>query len=1058
MTLLENILGSLTQRAWVVAWIALLAAPWHSGFAMPLHPELIEKLKAGGKWAETVRMLREDRSKGIESGTGLRRLMRGSGRSQGLESFQDYQWSVQRQAVVILVDFSDNAADTVSYPPSHYEEMLFSLGTYATGSMADYYLENSYGEFLLTGTVVGWYRMAQTYAYYVDGQRGFGSYPQNAQKLAEDAIYAADPDVDFSQFDNDGPDGIPNSGDDDGQVDALFVIHAGPGYEETGNSNHIHSHQWTTHDIPIVDGVQGYSYSMEPDNGRIGVFCHEFGHVLGLPDLYDLDYDSKGLGMWSIMAGGVWADNGATPVHFDAWCKVQLGFLTPQVVTSNIVGASVPEVEGNPTAYELWTNGVPESQYFLVENRQKTGFDSYLPGSGLLIYHVDELVPNNNDQTHYKVAVEQADGDFDLENNLNGGDSGDPWPGSAVKRTFDYASVPDSRDYLGNDTQVSVLNISDSGPSMTADLGIRCFGNNTISGRVIDASSGLGLAGAVVTASGAVQATDTTDANGDYSLAQLCPGTYTVAASALGCWQSDPETVSVPPDAAGLDFAFETPSTYVEIPNGGEGYQVSSNVWIYWGACDPDGIDTVTIELSTDGGLTFPTLIAHGIPNSTPFVWTAPPRPMASGRIRVTAYDSLGNASSDVSDADFQVYDTEAPSVTVLSPNGFEWFEMNQEAQIQWQATDDGVVDSVSIFLSTDGGASYPYTVATGEPNDGVFSWTVPETPSDLCRIQVVAYDGGLNGGADESDFFFTIADLEPPSVTVISPAGGEVWPGGSEQNIRWIATDNDSITRIDIRYSSDGGSSYAHLIVADTPNDSLFEWTVPAEFSDSCIMRVTAYDRSYNSSGDSSDSLFAIVAPDTAPPSVLVIAPDGGEGWLVAGVDSVSIYLSTDGGATFPYLLAHGEPNDSSFTWTVQDWPSDSCLVKVVAYDPSLNTGFDLSDSLFSIGTVTVVEKDPARSAVPVRTELLACEPNPFNPVVVARYALAERQRVTLRVFDVRGRMVRELLDKDLAAGTYSLAWDGKTDSGSDAVSGIYFIRMEAGRYASARKIALLR
>ena len=275
-------------------------------FAMPLKPELVEKLKKEGKWEQIKQMLSEDRQKGIDRGGKLTPLIQPGDSVDGLMRVQDSQYSVERQAIVILVDFSDNEADTINYPAAHYDSMLFSVGTYPTGSMADYYIENSYGEFLVTGIVTVWYRMPQTYAYYVNGQRGFGVYPQNAQKLAEDAVAVADPYVDFSQFDNDGPDGIPNSGDDDGMIDALFVVHAGPGYEQTGNPNDIHSHQWVTNNVPTVDGVDAYVYSMEPDNGKIGVFGHEFGHVLGLPDLYDYGYDSRGVGYWSMMASGSW--------------------------------------------------------------------------------------------------------------------------------------------------------------------------------------------------------------------------------------------------------------------------------------------------------------------------------------------------------------------------------------------------------------------------------------------------------------------------------------------------------------------------------------------------------------------------------------------------------------------------------------------------------------------------------------------------------------------------------------------------------------------------------
>ncbi|UCD94904.1 MAG: immune inhibitor A, partial [Candidatus Zixiibacteriota bacterium] len=147
------------------------------------------------------------------------------------------------RAVVLLVDFSDNPyfAGVVAGMPADFDSVLFTEGgVNPTGSMTEFFLENSYGNFYITGDVYGWYRMPQTYAYYVDGQYGFGDYPQNAQGLTVDAVLAADGDVDFSLYDNFGPIGLP-----DGEVDALFVVHAGPGREETGSDDQIHSHRWS---------------------------------------------------------------------------------------------------------------------------------------------------------------------------------------------------------------------------------------------------------------------------------------------------------------------------------------------------------------------------------------------------------------------------------------------------------------------------------------------------------------------------------------------------------------------------------------------------------------------------------------------------------------------------------------------------------------------------------------------------------------------------------------------------------------------------------------------
>jgi immune inhibitor A len=443
--------------------VIMLAVGFVAGetYSMPVRPDLVDELRAQGRLDEEGAFMEDAYARGFnnpdyEAVPGLLR----SGAPLALTT---------GKAIVLLVDFTDNVADVTAHPISHYEELMFSADTHVYGSMRDYYLENSYGVFDVTGGVSGWYRMPQTYAYYVDGQRGFGTYPRNAKKLTEDAVLAADPYVDFSQYDCDGPDGIPNSGDDDGYVDALFVVHAGPGYESTLNPQDIHSHAgYTSYAMP-VDGVLVRRYSMEPEDGNVGVFAHEFGHVLGLPDLYDYGYDSEGAGKWSLMASGSWGLGGQIPSHIDAWGKIRLGFVTPVVPTGNLIEEAVLKAEVYPVAYKVWTNGSPGSQYFILEHRRKTLFDFMLPAKGLIIYHVDDSMSNNNSQMcgsgspHYRVAVEQADGECDLENNNNDGDSGDPWPGTGgtynPNTSFNLNSTPNTRAYDDSPTGVSFYNI-----------------------------------------------------------------------------------------------------------------------------------------------------------------------------------------------------------------------------------------------------------------------------------------------------------------------------------------------------------------------------------------------------------------------------------------------------------------------------------------------------------------------------------------------------------------------------------------------------------------------
>lgn len=384
----------------------------------------------------------------------------------------------KRNALVILIDFSDNQG---SVPPSNIENLLFSVDSYSTGSMRDYYLENSYGLLDVTGQVVGWFRSERTYSYYVDGSRGlnFGNGDRNARGMAMEALRLAEPHVDFSWFDNDGPDGIPSSGDDDGYIDALMVVHAGPGSEETLDPDDILSHQAYFTDDVVYDGVRAILYTTEPENGSVGVFCHEFGHTLGLPDLYDIRPNpgpSVGLGRWSLMATGVWLNGGRTPAHLDAWSKVILGFADPVVPEGNAEGVELPTVEEEPAVYKIWTNGRPGREYFLAELRTKTGFDSYLPGEGVLIYHVDESVRLQEDPNHYKVALEQADGLRQLETMYgNHGDTGDPFPGATLNRSFTPFSNPWSLDYDEGDTQVWLTDIDvlDAGGLTVANFDVQ---------------------------------------------------------------------------------------------------------------------------------------------------------------------------------------------------------------------------------------------------------------------------------------------------------------------------------------------------------------------------------------------------------------------------------------------------------------------------------------------------------------------------------------------------------------------------------------------------------
>lgn len=385
--------------------------------------------------------------------------------------------------LVVLVDFSDNTAQT---PSVYFDSLAFAADTF---SLKNYYGQVSFGQIDIVTvdypSATGWQRAPETYDYYVGDNYGWGNYPANTQGMVEDICQLVDPVVDFSQYDNDS----------DGYVDGVNVIYAGT---FDGTPQTIWPHAWSLPGGGVeFDGVTVYSFSVQdeynndPGDKSANTICHEFGHVLGLPDLYDYDYDSFGIGDWGMMSFGVYNGGGWSPAHFCAWSRIALGITEPVNVTSP-GWYDVPLVEASGTIYRLWAGGAAGNQYFLVENRRPEGYDAALPGHGLLIWHIDDSVNSNNNQWypgytsygHYRVALEQADGLWQLEQAQNYGDLNDPFPGSPSQNadTFNYWTVPDSRNYSFEDTFVEVSSIPESADTVSVFFSVSQTGMDEAEG------------------------------------------------------------------------------------------------------------------------------------------------------------------------------------------------------------------------------------------------------------------------------------------------------------------------------------------------------------------------------------------------------------------------------------------------------------------------------------------------------------------------------------------------------------------------------------------------
>ena len=363
------------------------------------------------------------------------------------------------RGLFILVNFSDTkyqASNTQAQMDSMMNATNYTYGK-AVGSARKYFIDQSNGKYTPTFDVVGPVTLSKKYSYYgANDDDGNDMYP--GDMVVEACLLAKSQyNVDFTQYDN----------DHDGEIDFVYIIYAGKGEADGGSENTIWPHNWNIESAIYygnctytaaqakVDGlaINNYACSGElsgtsGDRNGIGTLCHEFGHVLGLPDFYDTNYGSnykneRTPGDWDIMDSGSYNGDGDCPPNYSAFEKYYFGWTT--VINPGTDGQQLtlyPAGDARYQAYQVNASGALQAAAtdglnYYIENRQQTGWDKYLPGHGMLVWYVDykqsvwdENAPNDA-ASYPRYTLASATG-----YTTGIGSAKDPFPGTGNKTSW----------------------------------------------------------------------------------------------------------------------------------------------------------------------------------------------------------------------------------------------------------------------------------------------------------------------------------------------------------------------------------------------------------------------------------------------------------------------------------------------------------------------------------------------------------------------------------------------------------------------------------------------
>ncbi len=817
------------------------------------------------------------------------------------------------------------------------------------------------------------------------------------RRLAQEALEGArEAGIAFSRLDNDGPDGFPGTGDDDGELDGALILHNEIGDENDAQDGLIQALQYYL-EGPVTDrGTLARLYAVASLHSELGVWAHEAAHLLGLEDRYDpfLPVTGSevagrgGLGVFSLMAAGAFGFGGRGPALPDAYSCAQLGW-RDVVTRRGLPGAAADTLRPPPTGaqvWRVWTRGEQGAEYFLLETRGDPAAGLYdqagmAPGE-LLVLHVDESLPEraqsslDPDTRHLRVRLLEADGDGTLAEGLDAGGPSDCFPNAEGADALTPDTIPASSGY-GGPTEVSLTDIA---PSQTEVACVLRLVDSATPACLVTFAFEPAEAGACLLRLGATET--------GVPIAGLFAEIAVTAGQSWGSFAGGALSVSVPllRDPATLSWSPAEPPVWYLAAEGGEetaltqfairltgepGFaQETSRSWLWSRASDP-------LDFAGDWPQEWTIEDAGSLPGTTWHRWSDSGVARADGGAALactgTAYVDAGSwpLVSYANGADITLMSGPLPPAALAVRL---IHSMHGELVRPGIAFDGGVVE----FLLPDG------SVAAAQPVDGYDGRIAPQAACALHDRPAFAAEDSLGAQGEaiwRADVFLVPRAGAGPVRLRLRFASDTLYRGRG-----WLVASLQTLT---MAPQSAFPVAWEPALSPDAGGDLVWNW--PGQVAASFHVEVSE---------------------------------DNGATWLPGG-DCPA--LPESGGGAFHLAAAT---------------PGCRRLARVLAL-----TALGPVASRPVVAGAPRSEREPPPLGLPY--------PNPSAGAVRVMVELPTEARGRLWALDLRGRRVREW---PLAGGARLLAWDGLDGRGQRVAAGLYLFHLEeAGGRRATRKVVVL-